>query len=68
MTPRERLAYLADHVLPNVKDEEFDLKAWKCDTVACACGHAAMDPVLMKEGFQWRGLYRHGCSFNDTSL
>lgn len=52
MTGRERLRYLADHVLPNVKHSEFNMSRWACGTVACAAGHAARDPVLTAEGLR----------------
>jgi len=55
MTPRERLKYLAENVLSNVPPANFDMFFWKsdraeCGTVACACGWAAMNPVLNQEG------------------
>ena len=40
------------YVLQNVPKRRFDLDSWSCGTTACACGWAAVDPVLMKEGFR----------------
>lgn len=54
--PRDlsRLAELVDVVLPQVKDEEFDLEVWKgegaCGTVACAIGHACSHLAFQKAG------------------
>lgn len=49
-----RLAELVDVVLPQVKDEEFDLEVWKgegaCGTVACAVGHACSHLPFQKAG------------------
>lgn len=51
-----RLAELVDVVLPQIKDEEFDLTVYKgegrghCGTVACAVGHACFHPPFQKAG------------------
>jgi len=45
-----RLAELVDVVLPQIKDEEFDLTAYKCGTVACAVGHACFHPPFQEAG------------------
>lgn len=50
MTPRERLQYLADHVLSKVRPSKFDMWTWRCGSVGCAIGHGAADPVLQAEG------------------
>lgn len=49
-----RLTELVNVVLPQVKDEEFNLFSWKsesnCGTVACAVGHACLHPPFQKAG------------------
>jgi len=45
-----RLAELVDVVLPQIKDEEFDLTVYKCGTVACAVGHACFHPPFQEAG------------------
>jgi hypothetical protein len=36
--------------LPPEKREEFSLSDWKCETTACAVGHACLDPVFQEQG------------------
>lgn len=43
----ERLLRLADH-LDTVPPENFKITVWKCDTVACAIGHAVS--IFHEEG------------------
>ncbi len=45
----ERLQHLIT-ILQNVKPETFDLSTWHCGTVACAVGHACLDPVFLRQG------------------
>lgn len=49
-----RLEELVDVVLPQVRDEEFNLQVWKgerdCGTVACAAGHACSHPPFQSAG------------------
>ncbi len=47
----ERLQHLIT-ILQNVKPEAFDLSAWHCGTVACAVGHACLDPVFNRQGLK----------------
>lgn len=49
---KERLEHLCE-VLVNVPPEKFDLKAWKCDTAACAIGWACIDKQFNKQGFRF---------------
>ena len=76
-----RLAELLDVVLPQVKDEEFNINVWKgkrvCGTVACAVGHACFHPPFQKAGLRlsyydvamfqgYRGIYAVIKFFNLT--
>ena len=55
---KERLLRLARDILPNVPEEKFNLKTWKCGSAACAVGWAASDPQFKKEGFKlYSGLF-----------
>lgn len=51
----ERLQRVVD-ILKALPDGRFDLATWRrehafeCGTVACAVGHACMDPELMEQG------------------
>jgi hypothetical protein len=48
---KERLKRLANY-LDTVKPEEFNLKDWKCGTVACAVGHACSIPEFSAAGLK----------------
>lgn len=39
--------------LPPEKRGEFSLSDWKCETTACAVGHACLDPVFIDQGLMF---------------
>jgi hypothetical protein len=50
----DRVRHLVDHVLPNIKPEQFSMARWtdSCGTVCCAAGWAGSDPVFIDQGFE----------------
>lgn len=53
----EALERLANVVLPQVPDENFDLKGWECGTVKCAVGWACVDPWFNDQGLYFKPDY-----------
>lgn len=47
---RERLEHTAREVLPYVKDEDFRMAVWACQTAACAFGSEALSKYGRKNG------------------
>ena len=47
---KKKLVLLRNYLQNKVKDENFNLKDWKCGTVACAVGHACNIPQI---GLKW---------------
>jgi hypothetical protein len=47
---KDRLLKLAEYLETSVKPEEFDMRYWKCGTVACAMGHACSIPEFIEAG------------------
>lgn len=46
----DRLQHLVE-ILQRITDEStFDMRAWSCESAACAVGHACMDPLFNQEG------------------
>lgn len=61
----ERLLKLADH-LDTVPRAQLNMGTWKCGTVACAVGHAAMMPEFNAEGLRMiseAGNHRYGDAY-----
>jgi hypothetical protein len=64
-----RMNHLAS-ILGRVKTDEFSLALWKCETTACAIGHAAQDPVFNDQGFYLKmaGSYAPAFLARDVEL
>lgn len=58
---KERLLRLAEEILPNVPEDNFNLATWKerneCGTTACAIGWACLDEQFNEEGLTYDEIY-----------
>lgn len=51
-TPRARLLYLRDVVVPRIPEGELDMSYWDCGTTACLAGWAVRDTALWQSGLR----------------
>lgn len=47
-TPRARLLYLRDVVVPRIPEGELDMSYWDCGTTACRGSVAAMPLIIAR--------------------
>lgn len=57
-TPRGRLLYLRDVVVPGIKPEQLNMDLWECGTHRCLAGWAARHPALVDAGLRSNFHYR----------
>lgn len=67
-TPRGRLEYLRDVVVPGIPVGELDLSVVDCGTVACLCGWARRNPALRNEGIGLSTYMQIACDGHFFSL
>lgn len=42
--------------LPLAQPSDFDLTTWRCGTIACAIGHACVEPAFMGKGLTFDAI------------